>query len=281
VRSGETLWSIANAYNINVQELAEINNITEPKHLGQDRVLFIPEADQVIDDIMSSVSKTESLGKTIQKEEKMPAATLEKEETPSVKVQAKPAVLSPRDMPKGKVEVSSKTEAKSMTAKTKEGDSGGTAKVSPMQDTGQKVEQKSRERNNGGETEKIKFDKERFIWPVRGKVRSKFGSQPNNMYYNGIEIAGKEGALVLAAATGTVIFSAPLKDYGETIIIKHEDNYATVYTHLSNRIVKVDDQVKKGSHIAFLGKPEKKGESYLNFEIRYKNKARNPLFFLP
>ena len=281
VKSGDTLWSIAKAYNINVQELAEINNITDQKLLGFDSVLFIPEADQVIDDVMSSVSKMESPGKATQKEEKISASRPGKEGLSNDKVPLKRDVLSPRDVPKGKVAVSSKEESKGMTAKSKEGVSALMGQVPSKQETGQKVEQKSRERNNGGESEKIKFDKERFIWPVKGKVRSKFGIQPMGMYYNGIKIAAREGTPVLAAASGTVIFSDPLKDYGETIIIKHEDNYATVYTNLSNRMVKVYDQVTKGGRIAFPGKPEKKGEAYLNFEIRHQNKARNPLFFLP
>jgi murein DD-endopeptidase MepM/ murein hydrolase activator NlpD len=275
VKTGETLWSIAKAYNINIQELAEINNITDPKLLGQDRVLFIPEADQVIDDVMSSVSKMESPGKTTQKEEKISASIPGKEALSNDKVPLK------RDVPKGKAAVSSREESKDMTAKSKEGASALTGQVTLKQETGKKVEQKGRERNNGEESEKIKFDKERFIWPVKGNVRSKFGVQPNGMYYNGIKIGAREGTPVLAAASGTVIFSAHLKDYGETIIIKHEDNYSTVYTNLSNRMVKVDDQVTKGGRIAFPGKPEKKGEAYLNFEIRYQNKARNPLFFLP
>ena len=88
-------------------------------------------------------------------------------------------------------------------------------------------------------------------------------------------------APVLAAASGTVIFSNSLKDYGETVIIKHQDNFATVYTNLSGRIVQMDDKIRKGGRIAFLGKTEKKGEATLKFEIRHKNKARNPLFFLP
>jgi lipoprotein NlpD len=54
-----------------------------------------------------------------------------------------------------------------------------------------------------------------------------------------------------------------------------------VYTNLSGRIVQVDDKIRKGGRIAFLGKTEKKGEASLKFEIRHKNKARNPLFFLP
>jgi lipoprotein NlpD len=101
------------------------------------------------------------------------------------------------------------------------------------------------------------------------------------MYYNGIRIAAGEGTAVQATADGLVIFSAPLKDYGETIIIRHEDQYATVYSHLGIRTVRGETRVKKGDRIAFLGKGENQEEPYLHFEIRYKNKARNPLFFLP
>ena len=76
------------------------------------------------------------------------------------------------------------------------------------------------------------------------------------MYYNGIRIAAAEGTAVQAAADGLVIFSAHLKDYGETIIIQHEDQYATVYTHLGIRTVRGETRVKKGDRIAFLGKAE-------------------------
>lgn len=280
VKNGETLWSIAKAYDIKIQELAEANNITDPNLIGSDSVLFIPDADQVIDDVMSSVSEIKPPVKPaqpLQREGKSPLIKPGKEEPPGNKVQLKPDTLPIRDASGGKAGVSFKPEPKSTVVNSKEAASVVAVIVPPKQETGKKVEQKI----NGTESDKIKFDKERFIWPVKGKVRAKFGIQPNGMYYNGITIAAKEKAPVVAAAGGIVIFSAPLRDYGETIIIKHEDNYATVYTNLNNRIVNVDDPVKKGSRIAFLGKPQKKGEVLLNFEIRYKNKARNPLFFLP
>jgi lipoprotein NlpD len=78
-----------------------------------------------------------------------------------------------------------------------------------------------------------------------------------------------------------VIYSADLKGYGETIIIKHEDAYATVYTHLETRTVLKDARIKKGDRIAFLGKADNQEEPYLHFEIRYKTEARDPLLYLP
>ena len=280
VRSGETLWSIARAYNIKIQELAEANNITDPNLIGLDSVLFIPDADQVVDDVISSVRETGPPVKPSQpsqREEKPPVLKPGKEKPPMNKVPVKPEVLAPRDVSGGKKEEASKSEVRDVPAKRKV-DAPALAAIEPTkQEIGKRIEHKT----NGAEVDKIKFDKDRFIWPVKGKVRAKFGIQPNGMYYNGIKIAARESAPVVASASGIVIFSGSLKDYGETIIIKHEDNYATVYTNLNNRFVKADDPVKKGNRIAILGKSQKKGEVLLSFEIRYKNKARNPLFFLP
>jgi lipoprotein NlpD len=260
VKSGETLWSIATAYDVDVQDLAEANNIDDPKLLRADGVIFIPDADQIIDDIISSA--------------KVPVKESSRTEQKSPSKKRAPA--------DAKTAVAAKSEKGNLPdAREKEEISTAEGKASIKQDVGQKAEQGRRKAE--GEYEKIKYDKERFIWPVKGNVRSKFGIQPNGMYYNGIRISAKEGAPVLAAAGGTVIFSAPhpLKDYGETIIIKHADNYATVYTNLGSRTATVDEQIKRGSRIALMGKHETRGEAYINFEIRYKNKARNPLFFLP
>ncbi len=281
VKSGDTLWSIAKAYNIDIQELAESNNITDPKLIGADTVLFIPDADQIIDDVMSAVGEVESAKKIAKKEGKTLEPKTRKAERPGDKEPSTREIISMRDASKGKDEVTAKEESKGIKAKSAEEGSPLAESVSPREETGRKIEQKGKERNSGGESPKIKFDKERFIWPVKGKVRSRFGFQRDGTYNNWITIAAKEGAPVLASASGTVIFSNSLKDYGETVIIKHQDNFATVYTNLSGRIAQVDDKIKKGSRIASLGKTEKKGEASLRFEIRHKNKARNPLFFLP
>ena len=281
VKSGDTLWSIANAYNMDIQELAEANNITDPKLIGADTILFIPDANQIIDDVMTAVSETESAKKIAKKEGKTSEPKTRKGERSGDKVTAAPEELSTREASRGRDGEAVREESKGIKAKGVEEGTTLTDGAQPREAMGRKVDQKGRERDGAGESAKIKFDKDRFIWPVKGKVRSKFGFQRDGTYYNWISIAAKEGAPVLAAANGTVIYSNSLKDYGETIIIKHQDNYATVYTNLSGRIARVDDKVKKGNRIAFLGKAEKKGEASLNFEIRHKNKARNPLFFLP
>lgn len=342
VKGGDTLWSIATAYNIDIQELAEANNITDPNLIRANSVLFIPDADQIIDDVMSAV-EMESAKKIAKKEGKISEPKTSKPKGPGDKVPATPDIISMKDASRGKdgvaareksknikVEsaddgtavtdresirkdvaavreklknikvksaedgtavtdrestrkggVAAREESKVVNAKRAEEGTALTDREPPREETGRKVERKGKENDDGGESAKIKFDKERFIWPVKGKVRSRFGFQRDGTYNNWITIAAKEGAPVLAAASGTVIFSNSLRDYGETIIIKHQDNFTTVYTDLSSRIAQVDDRIKKGGRIAFLGKTEKKSEASLRFEIRHKNKARNPLFFLP
>ncbi|MFZ3157142.1 MAG: M23 family metallopeptidase, partial [Smithella sp.] len=98
----------------------------------------------------------------------------------------------------------------------------------------------------------LKIDKNRFIWPVRGKVKTRFGLQPNKTYNNWIKIVSNAGSKVKAAAAGTVIFSSELKNYGETIIIRHKNNFATVYTQLKRRYVRIDQIVRKGEIIALI-----------------------------
>ena len=101
------------------------------------------------------------------------------------------------------------------------------------------------------------------------------------LFRSWIKIVSTPGTKIKAAANGTVIFSSYFKDYGETIIIRHKDNYATVYTHLKKRYVRIDKDVKKGEKIALLGEKDDAGRAYMNFEIRFKAKARNPMLFLP
>ena len=52
VKSGETLSIIARAYHVDLQELAEINNIGNPDRIETDSVIFVPDANQILDDIM-------------------------------------------------------------------------------------------------------------------------------------------------------------------------------------------------------------------------------------
>jgi lipoprotein NlpD len=95
------------------------------------------------------------------------------------------------------------------------------------------------------------------------------------MFYNGISVGVSKETTIVAAAEGYVIFSATLKDYGETVIIRHDAQYATVYTHLTKSFVKPDQKIKQGDPIALVSPSQ--GSSSFAFEIRHKNKAQDPI----
>lgn len=292
VKTGENLWQIAKAYNVTLQELAEANNITDPNIVQADTVIFIPDAKEVIDSIITSAQLAEAaVGRetaTKTGRQRYEAGTMKE---PGIK----PPVVSIKDFGKSKEggiktpsstiieeDISKKPEA---AAPLKEDPGAKTsaqvAAIVPPPKSESVIEPPAKHAIEGTISSGIAFDKKRFIWPLKGKILNRFGIQPNGMYSNGIKIAAKEGTKVVAAAAGTVIFSSSIRGYGETVIIKHGDNFATVYTNLYDRTVNVEDKVKKGDKIALVGRFEKEGEAYLSFEIRQNNKARNPLFFLP
>lgn len=275
VKSGETLSNIARAYHVDLQELAEINNIDNPERFDTDGVIFIPDAHQVVDDVMTAARPQHP--PAVSSENK--ASTAAPKAVSKQKTRNKEAATSPaKHQEASQAAVALKERPEPVGAMQKDVAVRG---ISAKPDNEEIADPQGKMKENDGKADQIQFDKKLFIWPLRGKVVSRFGIQPNRMYHNGIRIAAGEGTAVQAAADGHVIFSAYLKDYGETIIIQHEGPYATVYTHLGIRTVRVESRIRKGDRIAFLGKGDQQEEPYLDFEIRHKNKARNPLFFLP
>lgn len=121
-----------------------------------------------------------------------------------------------------------------------------------------------------------------WSWPVRGKVLQNFGaSQPNRHTNKGLDIAGKEGQPVRAAADGEVVYSGnALRGYGNLIIIKHDEKFLTAYAHNRKIIVKESERIKKGQMIAEMGKTGT-DHVHLHFEVRYHGKPVDPLTVLP
>lgn len=119
-----------------------------------------------------------------------------------------------------------------------------------------------------------------FLWPVSGKVVQEYGII-NNQKHDGITIQASPGAPVYAAASGKVVFADFLQGYGNTIIINHPENFATVYAYVKSIFVKQGQVVKKGDKIAEVGVSGPSGQPALQFQIRKNNEPRNPLFYLP
>jgi len=120
-----------------------------------------------------------------------------------------------------------------------------------------------------------------FIWPVTGgTVTSAFG-QRGRSFHDGIDISAPAGAPVYAAHDGEVIYSDTLRGYGNVIIVRHDQNFATVYAHNRRNRVHEGQQVRRGEVIGEVGDSGRTTGANLHFEVRHDNIAQNPLYFLP
>jgi lipoprotein NlpD len=252
VKKGETAYSIARAYSVSLETLVQLNDIPDIAHIKEGQVIFIPDAREVIEDVMVQARKTGDL-----EEEPAPKAAARgapPAATPQ-KTQAAPSVPAARPKPSTAPPAAVKEEPKKPGEKMKEASR-------PAEDV-------------------VVTEKGRLVWPVQGKVKTAFGIQPNKTFHNWIRISCTAGAPVRSAAAGTVIYSSTLSAYGETIIIRHSNGFATVYTHLKTREVQRDQTVKKGQVIARAGETDEAGACFIHFEIRHHSKPKDPLIYLP
>ena len=90
----------------------------------------------------------------------------------------------------------------------------------------------------------------RMRWPVRGRVISAYGSGGGKKN-DGIDISVPEGTPVKAAENGVVIYAGDgLKDFGNTVLVRHESGLVTVYGHASELKVSRGQTVKRGDLLA-------------------------------
>lgn len=115
-----------------------------------------------------------------------------------------------------------------------------------------------------------------LIWPASGTVIGTFNETTNK----GVDIAGKAGDPVVAAAAGKVIYVGEVRGYGQLIIIQHSKDYLTAYGHNQKLLVKDDQNVKKGQNIAEMGSTDT-DRVKLHFELRRQGKPIDPLRYLP
>jgi lipoprotein NlpD len=116
-----------------------------------------------------------------------------------------------------------------------------------------------------------------FAWPASGSLIGGFDEAKNK----GLDIGGKAGDPVQAAADGQVVYAgAGLRGYGNLIILKHNNTFLTAYAHNQALLVKEDQKVRKGQKIAEMGKTDA-DRVKLHFEIRRQGKPVDPAKYLP
>ncbi len=121
----------------------------------------------------------------------------------------------------------------------------------------------------------------RFSWPLRGKVVAAFGSAGKGLHNDGINIAAPSGTQVRAADNGVVAYAgSELKGFGNLLLIKHADGWTTAYAHNDKLLVNRGDQVKQGQVVAVVGKTGNVDAPQLHFEVRKGTQALDPMEYL-
>jgi len=255
VKRGETLVGIALQYGLDYRELAAWNGIANPNVISVDQVLVLaapagaPAAPAPAGAIATPLAGS---GTVI---ESRPLANTEK-----LKVEPRAQRLPYSDK---------------ALAQLSAGDGAGgeaPAPAPPAAAAAPVAPAAAPERPDAG-TQGEAVD---WIWPVKGKVLSAFTEATK-----GIDIAGKKGAPVVAAAAGRVVYAGQgLRGYGKLVIIKHSDAWLSAYAHNDNIVVKEQQDVKRGQKIAEMGSTDT-DQVKLHFEVRRQGKPVDPARVLP
>jgi murein DD-endopeptidase MepM/ murein hydrolase activator NlpD len=126
-----------------------------------------------------------------------------------------------------------------------------------------------------------------MVMPASGRLSSRFGNRidpvtkKRNSFHKGIDISAPNGTPVYAAESGTVTDAGFKKNgYGNLIVIKHGDDLATYYGHLSKIVAGMGKKVNKGELIGNVGSTGKSTGPHLHFEVRKGSQALNPEDFI-
>lgn len=118
-----------------------------------------------------------------------------------------------------------------------------------------------------------------FTTPTRGSISSRFGQRWGRMH-KGVDIAAKIGTPIKAADGGTVTYSDNRGNYGKLVEINHGNGYVTRYGHCSKLYVNRGEKVYKGQIIALVGNTGRTTGPHLHFEVIKNGIHQNPSNYL-
>jgi len=264
VRKGETLLSIALEYGLNFRDIARWNQIENVNviRVGQTLQLGPPGSEVVASPLSPTepvIASTDGIAVAQPEAARLPAAVPRAVPLPS----AESLVTEPRAL---RQPYSDRALADAVAAGKVAGDAAAaSAPAAPISEpaASPKVDPAS-------------AATVAWAWPAKGSLIGRF-SDTNR----GIDIAGSAGDPILASADGRVVYSGSgIRGYGRMLIVKHNDEYVSVYAHAAELRVKEGQVVTQGQHIADMGSSDA-DRVKLHFEIRRMGRPIDPLRFLP
>ena len=120
-----------------------------------------------------------------------------------------------------------------------------------------------------------------FIWPINGRVLSRFGTIGKGLQNDGINILAQKGTPVRAAQSGIVAYAGnELRGFGNLLLIKHPGGWISAYAHNSELLVETGERVDRGQIVSKVGRTGSVDRAQLHFELRRGKRAVDPERFL-
>lgn len=116
---------------------------------------------------------------------------------------------------------------------------------------------------------------ESYHYPYIGRITSRYGPRRGRAH-QGLDIGLKTGDPIYATFDGKVRVSKAAGDYGNLVIIRHNNGLETYYAHLSQRDVEVGDWIVAGQQIGLGGSTGRSTGPHLHYEVRYKGQSFDP-----
>jgi murein DD-endopeptidase MepM/ murein hydrolase activator NlpD len=126
-----------------------------------------------------------------------------------------------------------------------------------------------------GSTEALRDAELPLRWPARGRIGSRYGP-PGGRMHEGLDIVGRAGQPVVAAAAGTVLLAGDRAGAGRTVVVGHGDGLATVYANLASIAVERGQPVARGQAIGRMGTSGSATGVHLHFGVRVDGAAVDP-----
>jgi lipoprotein NlpD len=270
VKRGETLYSIALDHGLDYRELAEWNGIADPNFIREDQVLRVRRP---TDPVASVVQVSPITGPAPLQTRPLAAAPEIAKPAPGVKPDPIATKTEPKALrlPYSEENVALLAKPPAPRAQPAVAAPSAPAKAEPPAAA---EPPSNNEPSPPGKAGESGVD---WGWPAQGRVSSKFADPANK----GVDIAGKIGDPVYAAASGVVRYvGTGIPSLGKLVIIIHNKMYLSAYAHNSELLVREGQAVVKGQKIGEMGKTGT-DQPRLHFQIRREGTPVDPLKFLP
>jgi murein DD-endopeptidase MepM/ murein hydrolase activator NlpD len=123
------------------------------------------------------------------------------------------------------------------------------------------------------------------VRPVPGAIGEPFGPRVHPILgtvrmHTGVDMHAGQGQPIKAAASGVVAFAGVRSGYGNTVIIDHGNQFATLYGHASVLKVRTGQTVSAGQVVALVGATGLATGPHLHFEVRILGTPVNPVSYM-